>query len=263
MLPLKDLLATRRFPIVTIALILASVAVYFVLQPAGQLDILDRTASDEGQELAWTVRNAAIPCELTTGRPLTVVEVAETFVEGDTEACGSGEDTPPFSPSKQVYLAVLTSMFLHGGVIHLATNMLFLWVFGDNLEDRLRPLGFLLFYLAGGVAATVAHVALQPQSTVPVIGASGAIAAVMGGYLALFPNARILTLVLLGIPVPLVIRAKWVLGVWFVSQFLISPNAGIAWAAHVGGFVFGFAVLYPIRERLRPPVHTLRGPAPF
>jgi rhomboid family protein len=138
--------------------------------------------------------------------------------------------------------------------LHLAGNMLFLWVFGNNIEDRMRPLGYLLFYLAGGVVATLAHVVLEPHSTVPMVGASGAIAAVMGAYLVLFPNAPILSVIpIFFIGVLQEIPAKWLLGLWFVTQFLISPNSGVAWAAHVGGFVFGVLVTLPLRERLRPP----------
>ena len=131
-------------------------------------------------------------------------------------------------------------MFLHGGILHLGGNMLFLWVFGNNVEDRLGPVGYLAFYLLAGVVATGAHLAIQPQSTVPVIGASGAIAGVMGAYLVWFPNVPIRTLVFLGFLVFFPeIRAKWLLGFWFVSQFFVSPNDGVAWMAHVGGFVVG------------------------
>jgi membrane associated rhomboid family serine protease len=118
----------------------------------------------------------------------------------------------------------------------------------------MRPWGYLLFYFLGGVVASLAHVALDPRSTVPVLGASGAIAAVMGAYLVLFPNVPILSVVPLFVFGFLAeVPAKWVLGFWFVSQFFISPNSGVAWAAHVGGFLFGALVAFVWRDKLRPP----------
>jgi membrane associated rhomboid family serine protease len=149
-------------------------------------------------------------------------------------------------PHKHVFLAVLSSMFLHGGLLHLGGNMLFLWVFGNNVEDRLGRVRYALFYVVAGVVATFTHVFLQPTSTIPVIGASGAIAGVMGAYLVWFPNARVLSLLFFIIAR---IRAKWWLLIWFVSQFFVNPNEGVAWAAHVGGFVFGALVALVLRQR--------------
>jgi membrane associated rhomboid family serine protease len=254
MIPLKDRNPTRGFAILTAGIIVACIVIFFFIQPTGQGGFMPRTARQQVEEITWTVEHAAIPCELVKGRPLTVPEVVRTFRDQDPEACLPQPVGPPLVPNKNVYLAVLFSMFLHGGLLHLGGNMLFLWVFGNNIEDRMRPGGYLLFYLAGGLAATLAHVALQPDSTVPVVGASGAIAAVMGAYLVLFPNAPILSVVpifLFGIFVE--IEAKWLLGFWFVSQFFISPNSGVAWAAHVGGFVFGLVVALALRQRLLPP----------
>ena len=144
-------------------------------------------------------------------------------------------------------------MFLHGSIAHLAGNLLFLWIFGNNIEDRLGRVRFLGFYLVGGVVATLTHVLLDVQSTIPMVGASGAIAAVMGAYLMWFPDAPVRTAIFLGIPWIVRIRAKWVLWLWFVLQFLTSPNSGVAWAAHVGGFVFGMVVGLLIRVVPRPP----------
>lgn len=107
---------------------------------------------------------------------------------------------------------------------------------------------YLLFYVVGGVVATTTHVALQPDSTIPVVGASGAVAAVMGAYLVWFPNAPVRTILFLGLPFFATISAKWLLGIWFVMQFFTSPNSGVAWAAHVGGFVFGALVGVIVRS---------------
>ena len=243
MIPLKDYNPTRRPAVVTYVILAACIGIFFFVQPTGKTGFAPRTVDQQVEEVTWTLEHAAIPCELTRGRPLTVPEAIRTFRYNDTTACADEPIGPPVDPGKNVYLAVLFSMFLHGGLLHLLGNMLFLYVFGNNVEDRLGPLGYALFYVAGGLAAAAAHVALQPDSTVPVVGASGAIAAVMGAYLVWFPNARILSIVpifLFGMLAE--IPAKWLLGFWFISQFFISPNSGVAWAAHVGGFIFGIVV---------------------
>jgi membrane associated rhomboid family serine protease len=148
---------------------------------------------------------------------------------------------------------LFTSMFLHGGWIHLLSNMLYLWIFGDNVEDRMGHGRFLVFYLLGGVAAAVTQVLAAPHSTVPMVGASGAIAAVLGAYLLEYPNARIRSLLLLGYFIRLVnVRAVWVLGLWFVLQFFnsflslsVMESGGVAYFAHVGGFIAGLLLIKP------------------
>jgi membrane associated rhomboid family serine protease len=150
------------------------------------------------------------------------------------------------------YATLVTSMFLHGGLLHLAGNMLFLWIFGDNLEDAFGHLKFLGFYLAGGIAATLAQVLSAPNSTVPMVGASGAIAAVMGGYLLLFPRARVDVVVILVVLVRMIALPAWVmLGVWFALQAVNSyvgfglTGGGVAHLAHAGGFVAGVLLTLP------------------
>ena len=136
--------------------------------------------------------------------------------------------------------SLISSIFLHGGLLHLGGNMLFLYIYGDNLEDELGHMLFLGFYLACGALANVAQVLADPASPIPVVGASGAIAGVMGAYLVWFPWARVRTVILLAfIPIWPRIPAIALLIVWFVSQFYIGDDAGIAWVAHVAGFVFG------------------------
>ena len=256
MLPLKDYNPTRRRSWVTVGLIVACVLVYLWVQPPSSGAMLDLSAN------RFTYSKAAIPEELTSGEPATVREVfdanpaAAVSCEGvtTTQVGGrvrlSGDFEAGCFPRKNVYLAVLTSLFLHGSLAHLAFNMLFLWIFGNNLEDRWGRVRYLLFYVAAGVAATLAFVVTSPSSVVPLIGASGAIAGVMGAYLVLFPRTRILGLVgLLPLPLP-----AWVfLGFWFVSQFL-GGSDGVAYAAHIGGFVFGLAVGFIVRATApRPP----------
>jgi membrane associated rhomboid family serine protease len=168
---------------------------------------------------------------------------------------------------------LLTAVFLHGGLLHLLVNMWYLWIFGDNVEDRMGHGKFLLFYLAGGVVANLAHIALNPASPIPSIGASGAVAAVLGAYLVLFPGARIITIVPFIFVFAIQLPAGLVLGVWFILQLWSGLGAigvngtagGIAYWAHIGGFVFGLVIvrlLAPRRHhRARPDWEPRRRPS--
>jgi rhomboid family protein len=205
LLPLRDDNPTSRFPIVTIALIVLNTAVFLVL-----------AAAPHGLELA-ALRFGAVPDAIThLGSPSGPAAV------------------PPL-------LTLLTSMFLHGSLFHLLGNMLYLWIFGNNVEDRLGPVRFALFYGICGVAAALTHILFEPGSQVPMIGASGAIAGVLGAYWLLFPGARVDTLVLVFIvPIP----AGLVLGLWFVLQVLSAGmGGGVAWFAHIGGFLTGLLLI--------------------
>ncbi len=235
MLPLRDENPITVTPFITVLVIVACALIYFGPQEG---------AVDELQALEFNLEYAAIPCEIRTGDPLSIEEIEATFDRGDFEACVENDGTPPLYPAKNVYLGTLTSMFLHGSILHLLGNMWSLWIFGNNIEDRLGHVRYLLFYLVGGFAATAAHFFAQPSSTVPVVGASGAIAAIMGAYLVWFPNAPIRTIVFF---VLRDISAKWFLGIWFVTQFFTGNESGVAWVAHVGGFVFGVFVGLVVR----------------
>jgi len=250
-LPLKDDNPTHRTPVLTVLIIFACLWVYFgwqpTLAPAEPVDVETRVGVIRLEATtAFTFENGAIPCEIMQGRPLTVAELEATFAGPGTQGatCEQGSaPSPAVFPDKSVWLSLLTSMFLHGSLLHLAGNLLFLWIFGNNIEDHLGHLRFAVFYLAGGVVASAAHIALNLGSTVPVVGASGAIAAVMGAYLVWFPRAPVRTLVFFGFFITVIyIRAVWLLGFWFLSQFFTNPNSGVAWAAHVGGFGFGVVV---------------------
>jgi membrane associated rhomboid family serine protease len=245
--PLKDYNPPRRFAYVTALLIAVNVGVYvFVQRPL---------ADNPSEDIAFTYEYAAIPCEVVEGRALTTNEIRRTLVADNDEACDRTAQPSASQqefPKKQVWLAIFYSMFLHGSWLHIGGNMLFLWIFGNNIEDRMTPIPYLLFYLASGVVAAAAHVLVQPNSTIPVVGASGAVAGVMGAYLVLFPNVEIKTLIFMILIFLRDIRAKWLLGFWFVLQFFTSPDQGVAWVAHVGGFVFGAFVALLLRERLRP-----------
>ncbi len=217
MIPLRDSIPTRRVPVVNYALIGLNILVFIAMWLAGP-------ASDN-----WVVQFAMIPANLRDGVSLDDV--------GD----------------------IFTSMFMHAGLAHLAGNMLYLWIFGDNVEDRLGSGAYLVFYLVGGVVASLTHVALNPTSEIPTVGASGAIAAVLGAYLVLYPSSRIETYVPIGFFARLtVLPAAVVLGLWFVLQLvetalsLGSPDvAGVAFGAHVGGFVAGM-VMGLVAARGRP-----------
>jgi membrane associated rhomboid family serine protease len=243
-IPIKDYNPTRRFAAVTAVLIAVNVLVYFGVQQR------------QGTQDAFTFERAAIPCELKEQRPLTILEIEATVRGVTDEACDARAALPTLNreafPDKNVYLSVLYSMFLHGSLLHIGFNMLFLWVFGNNIEDTMGPLPYLAFYLLAGVAATVAHAAVQPESTVPLIGASGAIAGVMGAYLVLFPRVHIRTLFVFILLFIRDVPAMWLLLAWFVLQFFTGNESGIAWVAHVGGFVFGAVVAFLFRSRLRP-----------
>jgi membrane associated rhomboid family serine protease len=231
-LPLRDRNPTVRTPVITIALIVVNVAVFLLIQKGGTLGQQDDTK--------LTYEHAAIPCELTQGHPLTEREIV-------TDTC-TERRSPEVFPDKSVLLSVFVSMFLHGGWLHLGGNMLFLWVFGNNVEDKLGRFFYLLLYLVGGAVALGAQIAANPDSTVPVIGASGAIATVMGAYLVWFPRVRVLTVLLIFFIFPFELPAWIVLTVWFVLQFFTGPASDVAWMAHVGGFVFGAVVAALVRN---------------
>jgi len=172
----------------------------------------------------------------------------------------SGLAAHPLSPA--VWIPVFSSMFLHGGFLHLVGNMLFLWIFGDNVEDRLGHFKYLIFYFAAGLAAAGAHVLMNAQSQMPSIGASGAIAGVMGAYILLYPFARVQTLIFFFIFIQVVdIPAIFFLGIWFLLQFFSGTlslgastyqGGGVAWWAHIGGFLVGAAAVLLIGLRRRP-----------
>jgi membrane associated rhomboid family serine protease len=229
--PLKDNIPTDRFPLVTVVLVAANVAVYVLLQQ-GLLGLPGGGAQGE-----WPVPlYGAIPCELT-----------------GQGACDVPAGGPP------AWVTPLTSMFMHGGILHLAGNMLFLWIFGNNVEDSMGRLRFVGFYLAGGVVALAAQTALDPGAEIPTIGASGAVAAVLGGYILLYPRARVVTVVFIVFLFTIVeLPAMLLLGVWFLQQALfayfdaVTPTGdggGVAYLAHVGGFVFGLLVIRALARR--------------
>jgi membrane associated rhomboid family serine protease len=230
LLPLRDVQPTAIRPLVTWAVILANVFIFFWVQPQ---------QGPEAEEFAY--RHAAIACELSTGAPLERREL-------QTGECVDEVLGDQLFPQKNVWLSVGAAMFLHAGLAHLFFNMWVLYIFGNNVEEAFGHLGYAIFYGVAGVAATVGFVVANPDLTIPLVGASGAIAGVMGAYLVLFPRHLILTLVFFRI---VAIPAVVFLGFWFLSQFLLAAEeTNIAWEAHVAGFVFGALLVIPFREWL-------------
>jgi membrane associated rhomboid family serine protease len=232
-IPIHDDNPTERFALITLLIIAINVFVYFAVQP-----------HDGGQhEASWTYQHAAIPCEIKQDHPLTTGQIA-------SHECDNNRGADYFA-HKNIWLAVLESMFFHASILHLAGNMLFLWVFGNNVEDYLGKIGYVIFYLLSGAVAMAAHVLFHLGSTTPVIGASGAIAGVMGMYLVLWPRARVIALVPFFLFLPIPLPAGLLLMMWLVLQFF-TPDTGVAWVAHVGGFAFGALVAYLLRK-VKPP----------
>ena len=157
------------------------------------------------------------------------------------------------------YVTIFTSMFMHGGFMHLIGNMLYMWIFADNIEDNLGPIKFLIFYLLAGIGAAMTQVLIDTHSQIPMVGASGAIGGVLGAYLINHPNARVLVLIPFGFFSQLIkIRAVYVLGFWFILQF-ISSGGGVAYAAHIGGFVSGMILILFFNKK-RKKSKTVKGP---
>ena len=266
MFPLKDNIPTQRFPVVTVALIAINVFVFLFLQHPTGFSSVDN---------AIVVKYGAIPYELTHPGDHCGLEPVELPTGAEQAVVCEGDRTvhtsqgavelarPPSVPGDQPssWLTIFTAMFMHGGFLHIIGNMLFLWIFGNNVEDSMGPLKFLAFYLLSGIAALALQVAFNTDSTVPTIGASGAIAGVLGGYILLYPRARVLTLIFLIFFVTFIeVPAVLVLGLWFLQQIyfgvadLSDPTGGgVAYFAHIGGFAFGLIFIRAFATRLRKP----------
>ena len=248
-LPVHDDNPTRRPGYVTWLLIAINVVV-FVLSPLAVHVMGDTPLKQECQVRAYFDHYAAVPDELVHNRQEPAAATGEVGRSGTRVGC-IDQHPPPFH--KRPFVSVLTAMFLHGSWLHLLGNMLFLFVFGNNVEDRLGRLRYLLFYLGCGYAATYGFALWQHSSTQPLVGASGAIAGVLGGYFVLYPRARVLSLLTFFFFLPIRLPAWLVLGSWFVLQYVsLRANAagsgsGVAYLAHVIGFVLGAAICWQLR----------------
>jgi membrane associated rhomboid family serine protease len=249
-IPLKDNIPTDRFPVVTVALILANAIVYLLAIRHGGNVI-------SGPDTYEVVKYGSVPdflthCSLSS----------HVLVLGGRYGCA-----PSGGPT--IWETAFTAMFMHASIIHIGGNMLFLWIFGNNVEDTLGRVKFLAFYIAGGLAALGLQVAVDPTSTAPTLGASGAIAAVLAGYIVLYPRARVLTIVFIVFLFTIIELPAWVmLGVWFAEQAafgaagLTNPtgsSGGVAYFAHIGGFAFGLLTIRLLARRRKtvPPRRPL------
>jgi membrane associated rhomboid family serine protease len=254
-LPVHDVNPTRRTPWVTRVLLLLNVVV-FLVSPLALTPLLgEGDPASVCRTVAFLDEYAAKPAEVIGDDPPTEVATGEVAsVSATTIGCVTS--APPYD--KSPVLSVLTAMFLHGGWLHLAGNLLFLYVFGNNVEDRLGRLRFLLFYLGCGYAATYGFSLAFNGSDQPLVGASGAIAGVLGAYLVLFPRARVWSLLTFLFFLPVRLPAWLVLGSWFVLQYLyaqgagLAANTGTAYLAHVIGFAVGAALVWRLRGTGRP-----------
>jgi membrane associated rhomboid family serine protease len=234
-IPLRDMLPTRRFPVVTVVLIAVNVAVF-----AYQLMLGGRVG-------AFVASYAMTPFEITHGADIV------------GRSSGLAVQHAPGPPI--IYLTLITSMFMHGGLVHLGGNMLYLWIFGNNVEDYLGRAKFTVFYLLCGLGGHAAQIAVSRDSTVPTLGASGAIAGVLAAYLILYPKARVLSLIFLGIFIRVIeIPAFLLILFWILLQSLQGfaslgagqmAQGGVAWFEHIGGFAAGLVLLMILSRGLR------------
>jgi membrane associated rhomboid family serine protease len=247
LLPLRDNIKTRRFPVITVAIIVINVVMFFGFQHAHWSGAGFAVDPDN------VVDYASIPYEIShPGKHCDAIGDAETgqiACEGQPGVTGKADDQPA------TWLTILTSMFMHGGLLHIGGNMLFLWIFGNNVEDSMGRAKFVAFYLLGGIAATLAQTAIDPNAAVPQVGASGAVAAILGAYALLYPHARVVTLIFIIFFVTVIeLPALLVLGGWFLLQLLSASSeplagGGVAYFAHIGGFLFGLAAIKLFADR--------------
>jgi membrane associated rhomboid family serine protease len=229
LIPISDANPTKRVPYVTLGLIAVNIVMFFLTPGLGQTD----------ESTVHFIEKAPLPCQLQDECP--------------TEPLGTLDGEPVVIPERSfpAFLwSIVVGTFLHAGWFHIGGNMLFLWVFGNNVEDFLGHVRYLLFYLAGGIAATFAHIFTHLGDVLPLVGASGAVAAVMGAYMLLFPRAKVKVLVPIFILWTILeLEAAAVLALWLIYQFIIAAQetqgaTSVAWMAHVGGFVFGALIVF-------------------
>ena len=231
MIPISDINPAENTPYITRFFIFFTIAVYILLQPKNGTDLFN-----------FFYEFSAIPCEIQKGVPLS----ANQFYSNN---CMVTIDNVIFA-NKNLMLSLLTANFLHANLLHLVGNLWSFWIFGNNIEDKLGNLKFMIFLMlaAGGSIGT--HIFLNYSDLNPIVGASGIVSALMGAYLYRFPNAKLLVLVPFGIIFPTTIKAKYFMAFWFASQVLISlQNNNISWEAHIGGFFVGYLTMRLINNR--------------
>jgi membrane associated rhomboid family serine protease len=262
-IPLRDDNPTTHFPFVTLAIIALNILAFTLWQPTFGSQEEQQTFFFCHAEIPWEVSHQTSLGEGGTGARNAL---EDQFSESEAEAAADQRFLADRCGQKSWWESVFVAMFLHGSWLHIGGNMLFLWVFGNNVEDKIGPLFYALFYLAAGIVASVAQLAINANSVIPNLGASGAIAGVLGAYILMFPRRRVLTLVIFFFITFVYLPAYVMLGAWFILQLFsgigefgsrVNSGGGVAFFAHIGGFAFGavMALLFFPKERLgaRPP----------
>ena len=225
MIPISDINPARNVPVVSRIFIIISSLTFLFLQPKNNIDLLN-----------YFYKYAAIPCELINNLPIS----ANQFYNNN---CSLEPDIVIF-PDKNILLSIIISLFLHANFLHILGNLWSFWIFGNNVEDKLGKIRFILFLIVSGVISIVGHSFLNVGNLNPIVGASGIVSALMGAYLYLFPNAKLLVLVPFGVFFPTTIKAKYFMIFWLISQFIIAIQSNnISWEAHISGFLFGYLLL--------------------
>ena len=225
MIPISDINPAKNVPIISRFFIVLSSFIFIFLQPKNNIKLIN-----------YFYKYAAIPCELMNNLPLS----ANQFYANN---CNINPDILIF-PNKNILISIFISLFLHANFLHILGNLWSFWIFGNNVEDKLGKIKFILFLLVSGVISILGHSYLNYDNLNPIVGASGIVSALMGAYLYLFPNAKLLVLVPFGVFFPTTIKAKYFMIFWLVSQFLIAiQNNNISWEAHISGFIFGYLLL--------------------
>ena len=224
-IPISDINPARNTPVISRIFMFATVGVFLLIQPKNQIELFN-----------FFYQYSAIPCELVNFSPISESQ----FYNND---CFNSKSNSIF-PEKNLLLSVISANFFHANFIHILGNLWSFWIFGNNVEDKLGKFRFIIFLIFIGIISISVHTYLNQDSLIPIVGASGIVSGLMGAYVFMFPNARLLVLVPFGFLFPTTIKAKFFMVFWFLSQILISiSDQNISWEAHVGGFVFGYLLL--------------------
>ena len=224
-IPISDINPARNTPIISRIFMFATVGVFLLIQPKNQIELFN-----------FFYQYSAIPCELVNFSPISESQ----FYNND---CFNNQSSSIF-PEKNLLLSVISANFFHANFIHILGNLWSFWIFGNNVEDKLGKFRYIIFLIFIGIISISVHTYLNQDSLIPIVGASGIVSGLMGAYVFMFPNARLLVLVPFGFLFPTTIKAKFFMVFWFLSQILISiSDQNISWEAHVGGFVFGYLLL--------------------
>ena len=224
-IPISDINPARNTPVISRIFMFATVGVFLLIQPKNQIELFN-----------FFYQYSAIPCELVNFSPISESQ----FYNND---CFNNQSNSIF-PEKNLLISVISANFFHANFIHILGNLWSFWIFGNNVEDKLGKFRFIIFLIFIGFISISVHTYLNQDSLIPIVGASGIVSGLMGAYVFMFPNARLLVLVPFGFLFPTTIKAKFFMVFWFLSQILISiSDQNISWEAHVGGFVFGYLLL--------------------